>query len=151
MRSTYLRTLVVVGLVCGLAHAIDAQTPTGGKRSPTSGAAATQHLKGCLQGSSERGFTFQTPTGPANSGHAQMRTYQVVAGPTLDLSPHANKMVEITGTLTPVTGTAKAPVPGSVRNTGGAGGRAEVIGVDGRLTASAVQDVAGSCSNDASK
>lgn len=117
---------------------------------------ARQHartFKGCLQGDFGSGFLLSTPTGPANSRSAQMMTYKVVNSRDIDLALLANKMVEVTGTLS----TAKASagnvhtMPGSVRETGGAGGRADLAYANGTLTATSIREVAGSCEHDAAK
>ena len=123
------------------------------RRSPAK-AKAPSTFTGCLQGDFGSGFLLSTPTGPANSTHAQMRTYKVVAsGRNINLGAMANKMVEVTGTLS----TSKAStgqvhtVPGSVTGVGGAGGKADLDYASGTLTAASVRQVRGSCEHDATK
>ena len=85
-------------------------------------------FRGCLQGDSTKGFVLLSPTGDGSGADTkgQTMTYKVVAtGADVDLARMANKTVEISGTVAideSKTGSVAAPVPDTVRGTGGAGG-----------------------------
>jgi len=84
--------------------------------------------RGCLQGDAANGFALLSPTGDGSGAdtQGQTMTYKVVSsGSDVDLARMVNKTVEIDGTLSTddaKTGSMPAPVPDSVRGTGGAGG-----------------------------
>lgn len=138
--------------VMALSAAVGTQTMQAQTRRSATKAKASSTFTGCLQGDFGSGFLLSTPTGPANSTHAQMKTYKVVtSGQNIDLAAMANKMVEVTGTLS----TSKAStgqvhtMPGSVTGVGGAGGKADLDYANGTLTAASVRQVRGSCEHDA--
>lgn len=85
-------------------------------------------FRGCLQGDATNGFSLLSPTGDASGGDTkgQTMTYKVVAAQSdVDLSRMVNKTVEVSGTVATdesKTGSMPAPVPDTVRGTGGAGG-----------------------------
>ena len=114
-------------------------------------------FRGCLQGDTTNGFSLLSPTGDGSGGDTkgQNMTYRVVpAGSNVDLARMANKTVEVTGTVATgesSTGSMPAPVPDSVRGTGGAGGSG-TPGVDnasyyanGTLTARAIRELEPTC------
>ena len=85
-------------------------------------------FRGCLQGDATTGFSLLSPTGDGSGADTkgQTMTYKVVpAGSDVDLAAMANKIVEVGGTVSTEeskTGSMPAPVPDTVRGTGGAGG-----------------------------
>jgi hypothetical protein len=85
-------------------------------------------FRGCLQGDATKGFVLLSPTGDGSGADTkgQTMTYKVVAvGTDVDLARMANKTVEISGKVAldeSKTGSVSAPVPDTVRGTGGAGG-----------------------------
>ncbi len=85
-------------------------------------------FRGCLQGDAAKGFALLSPTGDGSGADTkgQTMTYRVVpAGVDIDLASASNKTVEIGGTVSTAeskTGSMPAPVPDTVRGTGGAGG-----------------------------
>lgn len=114
-------------------------------------------FRGCLQGDAVRGFSLLSPTGDGSGADTkgQTMTYKVVlAGSDVDLSNMVNKTVEVTGTLRTdeaKTGSMPAPVPDTVRGTGGSGGAGKP-GVDtafsyanGTLTAKAIRELEPTC------
>jgi hypothetical protein len=114
-------------------------------------------FRGCLQGDATNGFALLSPTGDGSGADTkgQTMTYKVVpAGRGIDLSSMTNKTVEVSGTVStedPKTGSMPAPVPDTVRGTGGAGG-AGVPGVNtafyyanGTLTARSVRELEPTC------
>ena len=112
--------------------------------------------RGCLQGDAAKGFALLSPTGDASGGDTkgQTMTYKVVPGAAVDLAAMVNKTVEITGSLATdesKTGSMPAPVPDTVRGTGGAGGAGEpgvntaFYYANGTLTATGVRELEGTC------
>jgi hypothetical protein len=113
--------------------------------------------RGCLQGNADKGFALLSPTGDGSGAdtQGQTMTYKVVsAGPDVDLARMANKTVEISGTLSSEeskTGSMPAPVPDTVRGTGGAGGSG-TPGIDtasyyanGTLSARSIRELEATC------
>jgi hypothetical protein len=74
------------------------QTATSQRVPPASSRSAVTY-KGCLQGDWGSGFLLLTPTGAADSRQARMMTFKVVSAKNVDPRAMANKMVEVTGTL----------------------------------------------------
>ncbi len=114
-------------------------------------------FRGCLQGDAIDGFALLSPTGDGSGGDTkgQNMTYRVVpAGSNVDLARMVNKTVEVGGTLgteKSETGSMPAPVPDTVRGTGGAGGSG-TPGVDnasyyanGTLTARSIRELEPTC------
>ena len=114
-------------------------------------------FRGCLQGDAVRGFSLLSPTGDGSGADSkgQTMTYKVVlAGSDVDLSSMVNKTVEVRGTVKTEEskrGSIPAPVPDTVRGTGGAG-PAGRPGVDtafsyanGTLTAKAIRELEPTC------
>ena len=114
-------------------------------------------FRGCLQGDASRGFSLLSPTGDGSGAdtRGQTMTYRVVpAGADIDLTRMINKTVEVAGTVSTEeskTGSMAAPVPDTVRGTGGAGG-AGTPGVDtafnyanGTLTARTIRELEPTC------
>jgi hypothetical protein len=112
-------------------------------------------FRGCLQGDPTKGFALLSPKSNPDGTTGQMKTYRVVAGQKIDLQPMANKVVEITGTLSTAQGAAH-----SIPSTDALGGREIVDSVrtaptspeqgtqmwaDGTLTARSVRQVENSC------
>jgi hypothetical protein len=85
-------------------------------------------FRGCLQGDVTNGFALLSPTGDGSGADnkGQTMTYKVVpSGSDVDLARMVNKTVEVDGTVSTEeskTGSMPAPVPDTVRGTGGAGG-----------------------------
>jgi hypothetical protein len=113
-------------------------------------------FKGCLQGDTSRGFSLLAATGDGSGRDqkGQTMTYRVIPAPKIDLARHVNKVVEISGTVSTAagkTGSIPAPVPDTVRGTGGAGGSG-TAGKDnatyyanGTLTAKSIRELAPTC------
>jgi hypothetical protein len=114
-------------------------------------------FRGCLQGDSSKGFSLLSPTGDGSGADTkgQTMTYRVVpARADVDLSRMVNKTVEVAGTVSTEeskTGSMPAPVPDTVRGTGGAGG-AGTPGVNtafyyanGTLTARTIRELEPTC------
>ena len=114
-------------------------------------------FRGCLQGDAANGFSLLSPTGDGSGGDTkgQNMTYRVVpAGSDVDLASMINKTVEVAGTVSTEqskTGSIPAPVPDTVRGTGGAGG-AGTPGVNtafsyanGTLTARSIRELEPTC------
>ncbi|HUP41414.1 MAG TPA: hypothetical protein VM115_14920 [Vicinamibacterales bacterium] len=114
-------------------------------------------FRGCLQGNAAKGFSLLSPTGDASGADTkgQTMTYRVVpAGSDVDLSRMVNKTVEVGGSVSTEeskTGSMAAPVPDTVRGTGGAGGSG-TPGVDvatyyanGTLTARSIRELEPTC------
>ena len=110
-------------------------------------------FRGCLQGDAARGFSLLSPTGDGSGADTkgQTMTYKVVgAGSDVDLAKMVNKTVEINGSVSlqeSKRGSMPAPVPDTVRGTGGAGG-AGTPGVDtafsyanGTLSAKSIREL----------
>jgi hypothetical protein len=81
-------------------------------------------------------------------------TYRVVPASRMDLGRHVNKAVEISGSLSTAprnTGSMPAPVPDTVRGTGGAGGTGKpgedtaTYYANGTLTAKSIRELAPTC------
>ena len=128
----------------------------GSAQTPPINQSDSRIFKGCLQGDSAKGFALLAATGDGSGSDqkGQTMTYKVTPPARVDLSRHVNKVVEITGTLSTSPrdkGLMPAPVPDSVRGTGGAGGSGKP-GVDnatyyanGTLTAKAIREIAPTC------
>jgi hypothetical protein len=114
-------------------------------------------FRGCLQGDPANGFALLSPTGDGSGGDTkgQTMTYRVVpAGADVDLARMVNKTVEVGGTVAieeSKTGSMPAPVPDTVRGTGGAGGSG-TPGIDnasyfanGTLTARSIRELEQTC------
>lgn len=107
-------------------------------------------FRGCLQGDASRGFSLLSPTGDGSGADTkgQMMTYRVVpAGSDIDLDRMLNRTVEVTGTVSmeeSKTGSMPAPVPDSVRGTGGAGS-AGFTYANGTLTARSIRELEPTC------
>ena len=114
-------------------------------------------FRGCLQGDATAGFSLLSPTGDGSGADTkgQTMTYKVVpAGSDVDLAAMVNKTVEVGGIVSTEkssTGSMPAPVPDTVRGTGGAGGSG-VPGVNtaftyanGTLTARSVRELEPTC------
>ena len=90
-------------------------------------ATGSNTFRGCLQGDAANGFSLLSPTGDGSGADTkgQTMTYKVVAAGDVDLARMVNKTVEVSGTVSTEeskTGSMPAPVPDTVRGTGGAGG-----------------------------
>jgi hypothetical protein len=114
-------------------------------------------FRGCLQGDAAHGFSLLSPTGDGSGADTkgQTMTYKVVpSGSDVDLTKMVNKTVEVTGSVSTEeskTGSMPAPVPDTVRGTGGAGG-AGTPGVNtafyyanGTLTAKSIRELEPTC------
>jgi hypothetical protein len=114
-------------------------------------------FRGCLQGNAADGFALLSPTGDGSGADSQGQTmtYKVVpAGADVDLARMVNKTVEVGGTVSTAeskTGSMPAPVPDTVRGTGGAGG-AGTPGVNtafyyanGTLSARSIRELEPTC------
>jgi hypothetical protein len=113
-------------------------------------------FRGCLQGDAARGFSLLSPTGDGSGADTkgQTMTYKVLAGSDVDLAKMVNKTVEINGSVSTQEskeGSMPAPVPDTVRGTGGAGG-AGTTGVDtalsyanGTLSAKSIRELEPTC------
>jgi len=140
-------------LVClGMAAPALAQTQ---KPSARSAPAATTY-RGCLQGDAAKGFALMSPTGNGSDSKGQMKTYKVVpASPTVNLAPMANKVVEVSGTLTTDASAAgKIPAPDvmgdrkvtdSNHSEPASVSEGMKVWADGTLTVRSVRQVANSC------
>lgn len=113
-------------------------------------------FRGCLQGDTAKGFALLAATGDGSGSDqkGQTMTYRVVPAARVDLTGHVNKAVEISGTLSTGprhTGSMPAPVPDTVRGTGGAGGTgkpgedAATYYANGTLTAKSIREIAPTC------
>jgi hypothetical protein len=114
-------------------------------------------FRGCLQGDAAKGFALLSPTGDGSGADnkGQTMTYKVVAGGSdVDLARMVNKTVEINGSVATEeskSGSMPAPVPDTVRGTGGAGGAGEpgvntaFYYANGTLTARSVRELEGTC------
>jgi hypothetical protein len=113
-------------------------------------------FKGCLQGDTSKGFSLLAATGDGSGGDqkGQTMTYKVVSGSQVDLARHVNKVVEISGTVSTApgqTGSIPAPVPDTVRGTGGAGGSGKpgsdnaTYYANGTVTAKSIREIAPTC------
>jgi hypothetical protein len=116
-------------------------------------------ITGCVQSAQGEGFVLLNPQGRPAANKTQTLTYKLVAaGKNVDLAAMANKRVQVTGTLsTKPAGNVPAPVPDSVRGTGGAGGSGKP-GVDnasyfanGVFTVQSIKEMSGTCAGDAGK
>lgn len=91
-------------------------------------ATSADSFRGCLQGDATKGFVLLSPTGDGSGADTkgQTMTYRVeAAGQDVNLASMVNKTVEISGAVAldeSKTGSMPAPVPDTVRGTGGAGG-----------------------------
>jgi hypothetical protein len=107
-------------------------------------------FRGCLQGNASRGFSLLSPTGDGSGADTkgQMMTYRVLpAGSDIDLDRMVNRTVEVTGSVSTEesnTGSMAAPVPDSVRGTGGAGS-AGFTYANGTLTARSIRELEPTC------
>ena len=114
-------------------------------------------FRGCLQGNAANGFSLLSPTGDGSGADnkGQTMTYRVVpSGAGIDLARMVNKTVEVNGTVSTEeskTGSMPAPVPDTVRGTGGAGGSGKP-GVDhasyysnGTLSAQSIRELEPTC------
>jgi hypothetical protein len=113
-------------------------------------------FRGCLQGDSTKGFALLAATGDGSGSDqkGQTMTYRVVPASRMDLGRHVNKAVEISGSLSTAprnTGSMPAPVPDTVRGTGGAGGTGKpgedtaTYYANGTLTAKSIRELAPTC------
>jgi hypothetical protein len=120
-------------------------------------ATTSTNFRGCLQGDATKGFALLSPTGDGSGTDTkgQTLTYKVVpATSEVDLASMVNKTVEISGSAAmdeSKTGSMPAPVPDTVRGTGGAGG-AGTPGVNtafyyanGTLTAQSIRELEPTC------
>lgn len=152
-------TLVVSALVAlsGASqwHALYAQA----KNMPAKSGVST--IMGCVQSAQGEGFVLLNPQGTPASNTTQTLTYKLVPAKNaknIDLTAMVNKRVQVTGTLsTKPAGNVPAPVPDSVRGTGGAGGSGKP-GVDhasyfanGVFTVQSIKETSGTCAGDAGK
>jgi|SRR5688572_16297805 len=107
-------------------------------------------FRGCLQGDSAKGFTLLSPTGDGSGADTkgQTLTYKVVAsGSDIDLNRFVNRTIEVAGTVATdesKTGSMAAPVPDSVKGTGGAGS-AGFTYANGTLTARSIRELEPTC------
>ena len=113
-------------------------------------------FRGCLQGDAAKGFSLLSPTGDGSGAdtQGQTMTYKVVANANVDLARMVNKTVEVSGSVSTEeskTGSMPAPVPDSMRGTGGSGGSG-TPGVDhasyfanGTLTANSIRELEPTC------
>ncbi len=127
------------------------------KNTPAKNAVST--ITGCVQSAQSEGFVLLNPQGRPAANKTQTLTYKLVpAGKNIDLASMANKRVQVTGTLsTKPAGNVPAPVPDSVRGTGGSGGSGKP-GVDnasyfanGVFTVQSIKETSGTCAGDAGK
>jgi len=134
-------------------HALYAQA----KNTPAKTGVST--IMGCVQSAQGEGFVLLNPQGRPASNKTQTLTYKLVpAGKNIDLAAMVNKRVQVTGTLSAKpAGNVPAPVPDSVRGTGGAGGSGKP-GVDnasyfanGVFTVQSIKETSGTCAGDAGK
>lgn len=114
-------------------------------------------FRGCLQGDSSKGFALLSATGDGSGADTkgQMMTYRVIpAAADVDLSRMVNKTVEVAGTIATdesKTGSMEAPVPDTVRGTGGAGGAGRpgvntaFYYANGTLTARSIRELEPTC------
>ena len=104
-------------------------------------------FRGCLQGDTTNGFSLLSPTGDGSGADAkgQTMTYKVVpAGSDVDLARMVNRTVEIGGTVSTEeskTGSIPAPVPDTVRGTGGAA----FSYANGTLSARSIRELEPTC------
>jgi hypothetical protein len=104
-------------------------------------------FRGCLQGDAAKGFSLLGPTGDASGADTkgQTMTYKVVAaGGDVDLARMVNKTVEVSGTLSTEEskrGSIPAPVPDTVRGTGGAA----FSFADGTVSARSIRELEPTC------
>lgn len=128
----------------------------GAQTAPNLNQPDSTRFKGCLQGDSVKGFALLAATGDASGrdDKGQTMTYKVEAPITINLARHVNKVVEITGVLQKdagKTGAMPAPVPDTVRGTGGAGGAGRpgentaFYFANGTLTAKSIREIAQTC------
>lgn len=120
-------------------------------------ATGPQTFRGCLQGDTTVGFSLLTATGDGSGRDTkgQSITYRVVpAGQNVNLSPLANKLVEVSGTVSTTekdTGQMPAPITDSVRSPGGAGGTGKwgentaFIWASGTVTAKSIRELEPTC------
>jgi hypothetical protein len=107
-------------------------------------------FRGCLQGDSGKGFTLLSPTGDGSGADTkgQTLTYKVVpSGSDIDLNRFVNRTIEVAGTVATdesKTGSMAAPVPDSVKGTGGAGS-AGFTYANGTLTARSIRELEPTC------
>ncbi len=144
MKAMLANTLGVVVLAAAL---VSSQSAAQNPKNPTS-------FKGCLQGDTTKGFALLSATGDGSGSDTkgQTMTYKVEAPAGVDLKAHVNKAVEITGMLAlNKTGSMPAPVPDTVRGTGGAGGTGKpgennaFYYANGTLTAKSIRELAPTC------
>jgi hypothetical protein len=148
MKSLFASTFGMLVLAAGVvsAQSATAQNQPNQKNSTT--------FKGCLQGDSSKGFALLAATGDGSGADTkgQTITYKVVPAANMDLRRHVNKVVEITGTAAmEKAGSMPAPVPDTVRGTGGAGGSGKpgentaFYYANGTLTAKTIREVSPTC------
>ena len=107
-------------------------------------------FRGCLQGDAAKGFSLLSPTGDGSGADTkgQTLTYRVVpAGSDIDLDRMVNRTVEVDGSVSTdesKTGSMAAPVPDSVKGTGGAGS-AGFTYANGTLTARSIRELEPTC------
>lgn len=111
-------------------------------------------FRGCLQGDAANGFSLLSPTGDGSGADTkgQTMTYRVVpAGGEVDLARMVNKTVEVSGAVSTdasKTGSMPAPVPDTVRGTGGAGTpgvNTAFTYANGTLTARSIRELEPTC------
>ena len=119
-------------------------------------ATGSNTFRGCLQGDAANGFSLLSPTGDASGADTkgQTMTYKVVAAGDVDLARMVNKTVEVSGTVSTEeskTGSMPAPVPDTVRGTGGAGGagtpgvNTAIYFANGTLSARSIRELEPTC------
>jgi len=101
----------ILGFVVCLGMVAPALAQT--QKAPARPAPPVTTYRGCLQGDTTKGFALMSPTGNGSDSKGQMKTYKVVpASNTVNLASMANKVVEVSGTLTTDTSAAgKIPAP----------------------------------------
>src|SRR4051812_19642937 len=77
------------------------------QKTPSRPTPAVTTYRGCLQGDTTKGFALMSATGNGSDNKSQMKMYKIVpASNAVNLAPMANKVVEISGTLTTDTSAA---------------------------------------------
>lgn len=145
MNTRLASTFCMVLLTAGVVTAQQAAAPN---------QAGSTTFRGCLQGDSTKGFALLAATGDGSGSDTkgQTMTYKVLGASNLELTKHVNKAVEISGTVAlDKTGSMPAPVPDTVRGTGGAGGTGKpgensaFYYANGTLTAKSIRALAPTC------
>jgi hypothetical protein len=156
-RTAAIVSTVVTAFLMMMSASLGTTVLAQAKNAPKKNSVST--IAGCVQSAQGEGFVLLNPQGSPAANKTQTLTYKLVAaGKDVNLSAMVNKRVEVTGTLsTKPAGNVPAPVPDTVRGTGGSGGSGKP-GVDnasyftnGVFTVQSIKETSGTCAGDMRK